>query len=194
MQFYRTMPFLLSGSLLSSAKAVSVERELQTKSPGAAVEEAKTAEHLNELELAVSGVQAQLLLTLATKLGQLPSLVRCCAAPLLALPPSPHAQPLPASDPELRPQGQSPLDLLAALLPMRFRLNVGGGRMLPYLGEELPAQSAEQSAAHALVMARPPVHVGAAAPAPGRKHELEPESGQAGQPSVATGARWCVYL
>jgi hypothetical protein len=190
LQFYRTMPFLLSGSLLPSAKAVAVERELQTKSPGPAAEEAKTAEHLNEIELAVSGVQGQLLLTLATKLGQLPSLLRACAAPLIALPPAP--QPLPASDPELRPQSQSPLDLIAALLPMRFRLNVGGGRMLPYLGEELPAQSAKQPSAHALAMARPPAQAGAAASR--RKHELEPESGQAGPPPVVTGARWCVYL
>jgi len=180
------MPFLLSGSLLPSAKAVSVERELQTKSPGAAVEEAKTAEHLNELELTVSGVQVQLLLTLATKLGQVPALLRACAAPLSALPPAP--QPLMASDPELQPQSKSPLELIAALLPMRFRLNVGGGRLLPYLGEEMPAQSVKQSSAHAL--ARPPAHVGAAAP--GRKHELEPE--QAGPPPIATGARWCVYL
>ena len=132
------MPFFVSGRLLPTVEAVSEERKLQTKSPSLAEEEAKTAEHLNEIELAMSGMQAQLLLTLATKLARVPAVLQACAAPLSALPPAPQ----PPTDPELQPQGMSASDLLAALLPMRFRLNVGGGRMLPYLGEAPPPEEA----------------------------------------------------
>jgi hypothetical protein len=70
----------------------------------------------------------QLLLTLAGKLGRLPSLLCQCLAPLHAVPqtqtPVIDLPELPATQPIA-----SPLHIVSTLLPLRVRLSVGGGEL-----------------------------------------------------------------
>jgi hypothetical protein len=139
------MPFLLSVHLLSSAKASAEERKLQEEASssasvlpsGASVNATTSDEHVNTLDLRVSGFQAQLFLTLAGRLAHLPSLLRECAEPLLNVP-SPPKPDLPAVAPS---EPRSPLELISVLLPMRLRINLGGVQLLDFLQEGAPGKA-----------------------------------------------------
>jgi hypothetical protein len=139
------MPFLLSFHLLSSAKATAEERKLQEEASssasvlpsGASVNATKSDEHVNTLDLRVSGFQAQLFLTLAGRLAHLPSLLRKCAEPLLNVP-SPPKPDLPQVAPS---EPRSPLELISVLLPMRLRINLGGVQLLDFLQEGAPGKA-----------------------------------------------------